>query len=343
MLKLAHKVAARYLGHLGRRKIAGPLRDVSKLRYQAVFLMGAGGSGKSYVVDGLYMKYMPGAGESGASREQLKKLYKQDLSVAERGLSNLKFERAVNMLQAEGYDLELNKGGDSAKIPFRLYNYDNQGRESLIDPKNYSSELPKDILKEIEGLKELVYSAPVHELPTYWRQVNPDLFKEQLQGYRESAPGYVHEMSSEMAKGYFQAAVDTGDPIVVDGTGANLRKMTRQIAQAQEAGYRVTVLYVYVPLAVSQLRNACRARKVDPYVVLNQWKSVHSNFPKLRGMADKGKLIDNTNPGYDRKLWAKNEDMVNNFMLKKTGQTFAEFIMEEAPQEKKELAKLGMI
>lgn len=57
-LPLHHRIAYRYL------LTAGALTDVSKLRYQAVFLMGAGGSGKSYVGQ-RWMKYMPGGGATG--------------------------------------------------------------------------------------------------------------------------------------------------------------------------------------------------------------------------------------------------------------------------------------
>jgi predicted kinase len=341
IFKLAKQVASQYMGVYSQRRIAGPLTNAAKLRYQAVFLMGPAGSGKSFVVDGTYLKYMPGAPSAGATRDQMKTLLEQDLSEAERGLTNLKFDRAVKNMRDRGFEIEL--AGDKARTPFRLYQYNERGQESLIPRDQYKDLLPPDIYAEVKDLEDLVYGAPIHELPSYWRQVNPDLYKEQLQGYRAEAPGYVHEMSSEMSKAYFQAAIESGDPLVVDGTGTNLKKMQRQIKQAQDAGYRCTVLYVYVPLTISLLRNASRARKVDPNVVLQQWRAVHSNFPQLRGMADKAKLIDNTNPSYDRKLWAKNQDMINDFMMRKTGQSFVDFILDNAPREAQVLKGLGAL
>ncbi|NQX95693.1 MAG: zeta toxin family protein [Erythrobacter sp.] len=350
IFKIARRVARGYSAlqspMAGRPKYAGPLTDVSKLRYQAVFLMGPAGSGKSYLVDGKYMKYLPGAPPEGAKREQLSQFFEQDLDEQERGLTNLTFEKAVETMRSRGFEIELTEGGDAARIPFRIYTYDERGAESEIDPANYETVLPSDIYDEVKEIQNIVYKAPVHELPSYWRQVNPDLYKEELIGYRADQPGYVHEMSSEMSKGYFQAAIESGDPIVIDGTGTNVRKMTRQMSEAKAAGYKTSLVYVYVPLTISLLRNAARARKVDPYVVLSQWTVIKKNFPKLRGVADKAQLIDNTNPAFDKKVYAQRGDDVNRFMMQKTGMTLAEFVMENTgrdPKERKALQSIGAL
>jgi predicted kinase len=343
-VKLAQRVAYLYSHrHAAQFKYAGPLTDVSKLRYQAVFLMGPAGSGKSYLVDGMYMKYMPGAPPEGVKRENLSKYFERDLSEAERGLTNVTFDKAVESLRSRGFEIELAQGGGSARIPFRLYTYDETGGEALIDPSDYGNALPKDIYQEVKELESVIYRAPKRELPSYWRQVNPDLYKEELIGYREGQPGFVHEMSSQMSKGYFAAALESGDPMVVDGTGPNLRKMTRQIAEAKAEGYQTSVVYVYVPLTISLLRNAARARKVDPFVVLNQWKAVHKNYPKLRGFADKAKLIDNSNPSYDAKLYQTKGEGVDQFMRQKTIMSLAELVLAEAALERSVLKKLGAL
>ena len=69
---VASKVAALYWANK-RFKFAGPLTDVSKLRNQAVFMMGAGGSGKGTASKG-WLKYAPGGGETGLSKEQFEAL-----------------------------------------------------------------------------------------------------------------------------------------------------------------------------------------------------------------------------------------------------------------------------
>ena len=146
------RVAARY----ALMKNAGPLTDVSKLRYQAVFMMGAGGSGKGFVANA-WLKYAPkskGEGEAGSGSE-------------DRKLTDLKFEKAVERLERKGIRVQITDTG-SLKIPFRLYSYDHKGREHEIAPADWDKELPPTIYQDEKGMKELVFNTPKHELPSYW-------------------------------------------------------------------------------------------------------------------------------------------------------------------------------
>lgn len=339
-IRLAKQVARYYMRKV--LKVAGPLSDPSHLRYQAVFLMGPPGSGKSFVTEGKYLKYMPGAPSEGLQREDLEEGFSQDLSESDRNLNKLKFDRAVENLQSRGFSIEL-ADSQTARIPFKLYYYDETGSEVFIPREDYNTTLPNDIYKEVEDIQEVLFRTPEHAAPSYWRQISPDNYKEELPGYRPESSGYIHEMSAVMGKAYFQAVIDSGDPMVVDGTGTNLRKMIRQIKEAKEAGYRTTIVYVYVPLTLSLMRNATRKRKVNPYVILNQWKIIKSNFPKLRDLADKAKFIDNSNPSFDKRMWKHHGDKIDQFMIRFTNDTLAEFIMEEAPSEKRVLRNLGII
>lgn len=310
---------------------AGALRDVSKLRYQAVFLMGAGGSGKGFVGQ-RWLKYMPGGGE--VPPEKLKEKMKEHLTEAERGLSNLSYEKAVERLKSKGFKVEVVPGGGSAKIPFKLYTYDQGGRERLVDPDEYESTLPKEILNNVKDLKEVVFNTPVHELPSYWRQVNPDIYKEELAGYVEKEPGYVHEMSSEMSKAYFEAILESGDPVFIDGTGANPKKMKDQINAAKAAGYKTSVVLVLVPLTVNQIRNATRARNVDPNVIKTQWKAINDSFGEVRGVADRAKVIINRNDSADIATFQKNREKIDEFIARKTNYpTLYEYVKHEIPGE----------
>ena len=273
--RIAALVAKSYLrGVYGKRKIAGPLTNPKHLRYQAVFLMGPAGSGKSYVVNGKYLNYMPGASASGVrDPAKLEEMLKREVSEQERSLSNLAFEGSVTKLKGMGYEIALTDATKS-RIPFRLYEYPEEGPQILIPRDQWKDRLEPSVYKEVQKMEDVIFGAPVHELPSYWRQVNPDIYKEELPGFRSEKPGYVHEMSSEMSKAYFWATLESGDPVVVDGTGSKLGKMLRQIGAAKDAGYRVSLLYVYVPLTVSLLRNATRTRRVKPSEVLDQWRNV---------------------------------------------------------------------
>lgn len=332
----AWRVLARF-----RQKNAAPLTDVSKLRYQAVFLMGAGGSGKGYVSH-RWLKYMPGGGAGGASRQEWGARALQEMSEQMRGLSNMNFEKAKAALEKKGIRIELVDGG-RASLPFRLYTYDNRGQEHLVDPSKWEEDLPPQIYEEVQGLKEVVFGTPVHELPSYWRQVNPDIYKEELAGYMESQPGYVHEMSSEMSKAYFEAALETGDPLFVDGTGSNLRKMNAQIKAAKDAGYKVSLVFVFVPLTVNQIRNATRARKVNPMEVTRQWKLISKNYAALRNVADKATVVINRNDPSDRKKYIQNADFINDFIRRGTRGQYNDLYELIAAQSPNELRDWGAL
>lgn len=284
---------------------AGALSDPSKLRFQAVFMMGAGGSGKGFVSQ-RYLKYMPGGPSS------------EPKSPTDRGLSELKFDKIVESMRSKGFNIEVVEGGSGAKIPFRLYTYDHKGGQRVVPPSEWDS-LPPNIAKSVEGLSELIFSTPKNELPSYWRQADPDTFKAEIPGYDPKNPGYVHEMSSEMSKAYVEAVFESGDPVIIDGTGQNPKKMADLMKKAKASGYRVSLVYVLVPLTVNQIRNAVRARNVDPDQITRQWKDIGSSFDQIRTLADKAKVVINRNDDRDIEAYKKHKDQINSFIRSKTG------------------------
>ena len=313
-IRLAAKIAL--------MKNAGPLTDVSHLRYQAVFTMGAAGSGKSYVANNKWLNYLPDP--SGSPRKYVdsaawKQRTQQNITMFDRALSNLDFNKAVQDIRNKYGITIVPHQTSSGKIPFRLYDYDAQGKERLIDPADWATELPPQVYQQVQGLQDVIFSTPIHEVPSYWRQINPDLYKEELAGYMATQPGYVHEMSSEMSKSYFEAAILTGDPIVVDGVGSNLRKMKQQVQACKKNGYRVTVVWIYVPLTVNMIRNAVRTRKVKPDIVRNQFGLIRKNFEALSSIADKTEFINNKFDSMDKKNWEQHCAAINAFFLKSTG------------------------
>lgn len=323
----AARVAIRYL-------TAAALTDVRKLRFQAVFLMGAGGSGKGFV-GRRWMKYMPGAPSTGLdfNDPKHKDLLKRKLTEAERGQSNLAFDGVVNALKRQGVDIEVIPGG-RARMPFNVYQYGPDGEKTPIPPEAWPSLLPPKVYAQVQGLRELVFSAPVHEVPSYWRQVNPDLYKEELAGYVEEAPGYIHEMSSEMAKSYFAAALETGDPVYVDGTGSNKDNLASQLEAAKEAGYRTSLIFVFVPLTVNHIRNVTRPRNVEANIISKQWHKISANFVDLRPVADKAKVILNENNRADEAAYLAHRDKVEQHIRKSTRYgSLYDLIAAESPSE----------
>lgn len=338
-VRIASRVALRQ--HL--LKIGAALEDVSKLRFQAVFLMGAGGSGKGFA-GRKWMKYMPGGGGSGIDFEDPKQkhLEKRRLTEQERGQTNLNWESARDELASKGIRIMPLPGAKpGAKIPFNLFTYDDEGKEILVPPERWKQDLPPGVYDQVQGLKEVLFDAPVHEIPSYWRQVNPDLYKEELAGYSETQPGYVHEMSSVMAKAYFHAILETGDPLFVDGTGANAKKVEAQLKAAKAAGYRTSLIFVSVPLTVNQIRNATRPRNVNPMIVTGQWRKIATNFVSLRSEADKAKVIINRADSIDIATYKSHRDKIESFIRQTTSyNSLYDLIKDNAPNELRDWGKL---
>lgn len=128
----------------------------------------------------------------------------------------------------------------------------------------------------------------------YFHVVNPDDFKEEIRGFDPDAPHKVHEISVDMADTYFDGVIETGEPLIVDGTGAAIKRMTLNMTLAKEAGYHISLVYVYVPLLVAFARNLARSRSVPPRVVVNSWFLGKKNFPQIKNLADKVTVIDST-------------------------------------------------
>jgi predicted kinase len=139
-----------------------------------------------------------------------------------------------------------------------------------------------------------------------------------------------------MSKAYFQAAAETGDPLVVDITGANYRKMDKWMTLCKQKGYNVSLVLVIVPLTVNQIRNGKRARKVNPMEVVKQWKKIKNNFTTLRskGLADKTKVIVNRNDAADIKAYKKHKDVIEAHIRNNSKyNSLYELIQEEQPKE----------
>jgi len=333
MMSLVDRVVFRWMC-----KQAGSLQDVSKLRYQAVFMMGAGGSGKG-VVGLRWMKYMPGSPPGGFPPDVLRQKLKETFTEQQRSLSNLKFQEVVDLLNKKG--IEVDVSGGSARIPFKLYTYDQKGGQRLVPPEEWEQSLPPEIYSKVKGLTEVIFSAPVHELPSYWRQADPDMYKKELQGYLEKEPGYVHEMSSDMSKSYFEAVLKSGDPLFVDGTGANEKSLLSKIDAAKNAGYRTSLVFVSVPLVVNQIRNATRSRVVSPVEVVNQWSNINKNYAELRGKVDVAKVIINRNDSSDIQKYKKDRELIEKTITTRSSYaSLYDLIRKEAPSELREWGEL---
>lgn len=71
-------------------------------------------------------------------------------------------------------------------------------------------------------------------------------------------------------------------PIVIDGTGKDFEKISRQSDSLQSIGYDTLMIFVNTSLDVALERNNQRKRKVDPSIVTKMWKEVQNNIGKFQ-------------------------------------------------------------
>jgi len=89
-------------------------------------------------------------------------------------------------------------------------------------------------------------------------------------------------------------ASGSGEPFVYDGTGWDPEKMLRLFNVCKQAGYRIFLTYVFVPIEVAVFRNRGRMdRFVPEQAIIDKYNAVYNSFLKLRNMVDKYKVIPN--------------------------------------------------
>ena len=78
---------------------------------------------------------------------------------------------------------------------------------------------------------------------------------------------------------------------IVDGTGGNIREITKQVTQAKEKGFDVAMIYVNVPLETSIKRDESRGksggRSLGPSIIRRSWSAVVKNRPAYESMFGK--------------------------------------------------------
>ena len=99
---------------------------------------------------------------------------------------------------------------------------------------------------------------------------------------------------------------------VIDGTGKDFDKISKDRDIYQNLGYDTYMVFVNTSLEVALERNQMRERKLDDKMVEKMWKEVQNNlghFQKLFG-SDKMLIVDNSTYGED--LLDQAEKQINN-------------------------------
>jgi predicted kinase len=124
--------------------------------------------------------------------------------------------------------------------------------------------------------------------------IDPDAVKESHEDYDPANPAALHAWSQEITEKMFaQAIIDASGQWIVDGTGTNAEKMVRRMNAAKAAGFRVELLFVTVPLAVSLERNAKRERVVPTHIIKSKALDISTSFEIVAPYADNVRVVNN--------------------------------------------------
>jgi predicted ABC-type ATPase len=143
----------------------------------------------------------------------------------------------------------------------------------------------------------------VHIDPDQIKELLPEYNEMQAQGEGTAAAAYTHEESSALSKRIEAEAIGNRMNLTLDGVGnSSAENMTRRIAAAKAAGYRVRSRYVTIDTEEALRRNRTRlaetARWVPEVVIRDKHAKVSRVFPHLigHGLLDEAELWDNNVP-----------------------------------------------
>jgi tRNA uridine 5-carbamoylmethylation protein Kti12 len=85
-------------------------------------------------------------------------------------------------------------------------------------------------------------------------------------------------------------------PVIIDGTGKEYDKISRQKAALEEIGYDTSMVFVNTSLEVALKANAERGRSVRDDLVTQSWHDTQENLGKYQNLFGAGNMliVDNT-------------------------------------------------
>jgi len=104
---------------------------------------------------------------------------------------------------------------------------------------------------------------------------------------------HVHEYSVEKCKREFYSKLGTGEDFVFDGTGSNAEKYVKMAADAHDAGFTVSILYVTCSLTIALARNDDRERTVPEHIVRAKYATIATSFEIVSRYVDEIRVINN--------------------------------------------------
>ena len=108
---------------------------------------------------------------------------------------------------------------------------------------------------------------------------------------RDVVRGKAKELTSKSKGNYLDGRLG----LVIDGTGRDYHKVSKEKKQLENIGYDCYMIFVNTSLDVALERNIERERSVPEDIVIKSWKDVQSNIGKFNNLFKSGMIIVDNN------------------------------------------------
>ena len=128
-----------------------------------------------------------------------------------------------------------------------------------------------------------------------------DIFSDKGQEVRVKAKAVTKRMQGNFLDGRLG--------LIIDGTGKDYDKISKQVAGLKSLGYECAMIFVNTSLDTAQERNKMRKRTLPEKQVEVMWNEVQQNIGKFQRLfgASSMIIVDNNNAGEDvfEKVWKR--------------------------------------
>jgi len=128
-----------------------------------------------------------------------------------------------------------------------------------------------------------------------------DIFSDKGQEIRVKAKGVTKRMQGNFLDGRLG--------LIIDGTGKDYDKISKQVSGLKQLGYECSMIFVNTSLETAQERNKMRKRTLPEKEVATMWNGVQQNMGKFQRLfgASNMIIVDNNDAGEDvfEKVWKR--------------------------------------
>lgn len=118
---------------------------------------------------------------------------------------------------------------------------------------------------------------------------------ETFQSITSDDPNSIRSRAKQIMLKQFEQYKDGRLGVIIDGTGDDYTKISKQKKELEKLGYDCYMVFVNTSLEVAQQRNAFRARKLPRKIVDSIWKDVQKNMGKFQSTFKQNfTIIDNS-------------------------------------------------